>query len=192
MKTVSSIQWDTSTLLVCLCLVSSDALRASEVACSPNGTHFAATIEPGRIIYRNAGDNTVRATFYICHPMAVSFSEDGRLLAAAGGRNGSPAKVKVWRVQDHQLLCEITTRGEGFKVLALSSDGQLIAGASAEGRVEVWRVSDGQALWSRIVSNPMQSMLFSPDSRRLAVQTEKGNQRSFDAGNGRPIPDRAP
>ena len=193
MKPISSIRRQSGMLLACLSLAFAQSLHASAFlgTCSPNGSHFVAVADQGRIDYRNTSDNSLQATFYICHPIAISFSPDGKLLAAAGIRNGSPAKVKVWRVHDHQLLCEIMTGGEAFKVISLSSDGVAIAGVTAEGRIEVWRVSDGRSLWFRNISSPVESIQFSTDSRRLLVQTEKKGTCSFDSGNGRPSPDLA-
>src|SRR5207249_6401668 len=84
----------------------------------------------------------------------------------------------------------IVTTGEGVNALALSADGSLVAGAGSDGRVEVWRVSDGQTQWSRTLSSAAKSIQFSPDSKRLVVRAENGSERQFEAGNGRPVTDR--
>ncbi|MEO8426080.1 MAG: hypothetical protein ABI651_03110 [Verrucomicrobiota bacterium] len=78
-------------VLACSWLASTTILRAAEslVVCSPDGTHTASVCEQGRISYSSANDNARDYTFYICNPQAIAFSEDGKLLAAAGGRDGS-------------------------------------------------------------------------------------------------------
>jgi WD40 repeat protein len=68
-----------------------------------------------------------------------------------------------------------------------TTDGQLIAVASTEGRIDVWRISDGQSQWSRTLSGAAKSIQFSPDSRRLVVLDDNGDKRQFEAGNGRPV-----
>jgi WD40 repeat protein len=181
-------------LAACCWFATLYSINAAEslVVCAPNGSHFAAVTDQGRIQYRTTVDNTTQYTFYICHPQAISFSANGKLLAAAGGRNGSQSKIKVWRIGDHKELCGIVTTGEGVNALALSADGSLVVGASADGRVEVWRVSDGQSQWSRTLASAAKSIRFSPDSRRLLVRAEDGNERHFDAANGRPVSERQP
>jgi WD40 repeat protein len=183
----------TATLLAFWCVKIVCALDAAEslVVWAPNQTHFASAAEQGRIDYHTGINNRGQGTYYLCHPRALSFSEDGSLLAAAGARNGGPAKIKVWRLADHSQLCEIVTAGEGFAAIALSPDGHLIAVANADGRVEVWRVLDGQTQWSRSLSMLAKSIQFSPDSRRLLLRVGNGDKREFDAGNGRPVTERA-
>src|SRR5262249_5184941 len=117
-------------------------------------------------------------------------SPDGKRLAAAGGRNGSRAKIKVWRVGDHEQLCEIITGGDGAIALALSSDGHLGGGAGADGRGGGWGGSEGQTQRSPTLSGALVSVRFSRDSRRLLVRSEDGTESQFDAGNGRPVTDR--
>ena len=187
--TIFLFRWTTAALVACWWLTTANRLDAIEplAVCSPDETHVASVAEQGRIHYRRASDNTVEHTFYICHPQAICFSANGKLLAAAGGANGSRAKIKVWRLSDHQPIGEIIMAGEGVNALALSADGSLVAGATADGRVEVWRVSDGQSQWSRTVVGAAKSIRFSPDSRRLLIRAENGTERQFEAGNGRPV-----
>jgi len=176
-------------MLACCWLATACPLDAAEPLeiRAPDGTHIASVTEHGRIHYRKTTDDTIRHTFYVCHPQAICFSEDGKVLAAAGGRNGSRAKIKAWRIGDHKELCEIITERERFNALALSADGSLVAAASSDGCLAVWRVSDGQSQWSRTLASAATSIQFSPDSKRLFVRAENRSERQFDAGNGRPV-----
>jgi WD40 repeat protein len=189
--TLSLVPLNTVAVLACCWLATVSQLVAAEplTVCAPGGTHLATGAEPGLIHYRQASDYAIQRTFYICHPQAICFSEDGKLLAAAGGRNGSQAKIKVWRIADHLELCQIITAGEGFNALALSSDGNLVVGASSDGRIQVCRVSDGQSQWSRILSSAVRSIRFSSNSKRVLIQAENESDRQFDAGNGRLMTD---
>ena len=189
MKTFSGIRWASSTFLAIFCLTDSGSLRAAEclAVCSPTGTHYVTAVEQGRIEYCAASNGQIQGTFYICHPAAISFSENGQLLVAAGGKNGSPATIKAWRLKDRQQLCEIFTGGAGVKILALSSDGRLVAGASADGRLEVWSVRDGQLQWSRTMSGPVQSIRFLFGTKTLLITSDTGGEHQFDADTGRRV-----
>ena len=192
MKPTSSLlRRNPAALIACCWFATIYSMNAVEslVVCSPNGSHLATAADNGRIQYRTAVDNTTEHTFYICHPQAIAFSVDGSLLAAAGGLNGSRAKIKVWRIGDHKELCGIVTAGQGVNALALSSDGSLVAGVSSDGRLEVWRVSDGQSQWSRTLSSAVRSIRFSSDSKRVLIQAENESARQFGAGNGRLMTD---
>src|SRR5262245_27645707 len=142
--TFFGIPWTDAAFAACVWLAFANGVRAADplIVCSPDKTHFATVAEQGQIRYRDASDKTNQHTFYICHPKAICFSLDGTLLAAAGGRNGSPGKIKVWRISDGKELCVMVAAGQGVKVLALSADATLLAGVGSDGRVEVWRIPD--------------------------------------------------
>jgi len=174
---------------LCLGLVFASGAFAAEplVARSPDGTHTASVGGTGRISYCRTDSNVVVRTFYICHPKAMAFSEDGQLIVAAGGRNGISAKIKVWRIEDHQQFCEIIISGEGARALALSTDGRMVAAASLEGRVEAWSVSDEKLQWSRTLSATVKALRFSADGKKLLAQCADGTERVLAAANGRSL-----
>src|SRR5262245_54394321 len=144
-----------------LLAVQSATVPEALIAYAPDKAHLAQVGgDQGRIQYRRTSNNNLEGTFYICHAQALAFSPDGKLLAAAGGKNGCPAKVKVWRLGDHQQLCEIVTSGDGTRALALSRDGNLIAAICADGRVELWHVSGSESRWVRTTSAGAKSVRF--------------------------------
>src|SRR5262245_51122424 len=83
-------------LIVCCWCATLYSINAAEplVVCAPDGSYFATVADHGRIQYRTDVDNATQHTFYICHPQAICFSANGKLLAAAGGRNGCPSRSK--------------------------------------------------------------------------------------------------
>jgi len=188
MKTkLPTLQQAAGILLACVCLALPNALRAEQflVVCSPDGTHTASVDEHGRILYSDANDPTLKHTFYLCTAQAIVFSDDGKLLAAVGGRNGSQGKIKVWRLSDHKQLCEIVTPGEQARMLALSPDGIYVVTADAEGRVEAWHVPDGKLNWTRTVSSALDSIRFSTDGLKILVKCADGIERMWDVASGR-------
>ena len=190
MKTnLSPLQQAAGILVACSCLAVPNVLRAAQslVVCSPDGTHTASVGEYGRILYSDANDPTLKHTFYLCNAQAIIFSDDGKLLAAVGGRNGSQAKIKVWRLSNHQQLCEIVTSGEQARTLALSPDGIHVVTAEAEGRVEAWHVPDGKRRWTRTVSSALNSIRFSTDGLRILVKCVDGIERMWDVASGRNV-----
>jgi hypothetical protein len=138
----------------------------------------------GRILCRRTSSNTVEQTFYICHAKALAFSEDGGLLAAAGGPNGSPAKLKVWRTSDRRQLCEIMLSDNGASLIAISSDERFVVHAN-QGHVVARRISDGQPQWSRSFPSAARSLRFSADGKTLFVRDVDGINHSLDPASGR-------
>ena len=128
-------------------------------ACSPDGEFFVVVTAEGRITYGRASDGATLRTFYQCHLQAVEFSPDGRLLAAIGARNGDPARIKVWNVDDGKLLCQWKTEGETQVRLYETSTGRELATLSPANLVPI---RGGQAL------------TFSPGGQWLLVARHEG------------------
>ncbi len=127
--------------------------------CSPNGEFFVVVTAEGRITYGRTSDGATLRTFYQCHPQAVEFSPDGRLLASVGASNGSPARIKVWNVDDGKLLCQLKTEGGTPVRLYETSKGRESATLSPP---HLAPISDGKAL------------TFSPDGQWLLAAKHDG------------------
>jgi WD40 repeat protein len=175
-------------LLQGLCLVTAaSCVLASEPLTihSPDGHRIAAADASGRILYRLKGSATVKHTFYTCHLRALAFAENGHFFAAAGGKNGSSAKIKVWRTSDHKQLCEILISSEGARLIAVSPDGRPVVGIKPDDGVAAWRASDGKPQWSGNISSMAKSVRFSADGKLLRVQCEDGSDWIIDSVSGR-------
>jgi WD40 repeat protein len=95
---------------------------------------------------------------------SVAFHPAGSMFAASG-RDG----VRIFRTNDGQLLR--TLEGNQLFALAFSPDGQTLAAGGAEGKVEIWRVSDGASLNRLEVGKWITSLAFSANGEVLAAGT---------------------
>jgi WD40 repeat protein len=109
---------------------------------------------------------------------ALAFSDDGKLLAAGTG-DGS---VYMWQVDSRQFSSEgsqnwfktkqifaASTRMGGIRQLALSPDNQILAAADENGKIAFLSMQDGKLLRQVTEPGPITRLLFSPDSKLLAV-----------------------
>lgn len=152
---------------------------------SQEGCRSATVFGRGEIQYRTAGSDSVERRFYICHPQALAFDQETTLLAAAGGCGSGPSVIKVWRLGDGMQLCSIAAPGQSIKAVTLSLDGTLVLGASSEGRVSAWRVSDGVMQWTRCLASGSDHVKFSANGLELSIQGADGKIQKLDPASGR-------
>jgi len=69
---------------------------------------------------------------------SVAFSPDGKLIASSSMRS-----VKVWQFSSGTLLQKISVSGGWVPSVKFSPDGKYLAATSADGKIEVWQVSNG-------------------------------------------------
>ncbi len=107
----------------------------------------------------------------------LSFSQDGTVLAAAGGGG----IVHLWDVETRELLR--TAEGLGsYGALALSPDGRSIAVGGERSTVRVWSAENG-ALKGKTAGHEgvVQTMAYSPDGKHIAGAGEDGTVRIWSA-----------
>lgn len=187
MKTIRCLSRHPSrTVLLLACLAAALPLQADPpTLVAPDGRHTASVNSQGHIVYREEGNDFAKNIFYACHVQALAFSGDSQLLAAGGGRDGSPRTIKVWRLKDAKQLCEITTHQETIEAVALSNDGLRVVAVSLNGCLKSWRVTDGSIQWTRTFSSPIESIQFNPDRQPLRVRIAKGREVLLDPATGR-------
>ena len=118
-------------------------------------------------------------------------SHDGRVdcvacspasrLVATGAADGS---VRLWNRETGDLIRVLELgdkRPRGVHAMAFSPDGSSIAAGGYDwedlgstGIVEVWRVNDGESLWSKRVDGRVTSLSYSADGKQLAAAAGLG------------------
>ncbi len=136
-------------------------------AWSPDGDRLALGDWDGTIRILRSMDGTVVQTLpgHAEQVQSVAWSPDGTKIAS------SAFSVKVWRVVDRMLLNDLSAAGQWINSLQFSPDGKVLAASSADGKIEVWQISDGQRIAEFPVSTFGDSnvIVFAPDGSFLAV-----------------------
>ena len=104
---------------------------------------------------------TLRHDTYI---WGVAFSPDGQFLVA-GGEGGS---VKVWDIQERQVVAELEADSQYVYSVTFSPDGRTLASAGYDGQIKLWTTSNWSLRGTLENRGTAYSLNFSPDGRVLA------------------------
>ncbi len=125
---------------------------------------------------------------FIAGPAAVrdlSWSRDGKRLAAAGGKDNS---VHLFDVATGKELAAWSGHTDSVRMVAFSPDGNLVASGSRDGTMRLWDPSTGKVRvtlggFARIHSN----LAFAPDSKRLISGGVDSTLHLFDVNTGKEL-----
>ncbi len=106
---------------------------------------------------------------------ALSFSADGRRLAAAGGK----AQVDLWDVTGGRLLRKLDGGGRSIAAVAYKPDGTEVAAGTSLGQVPLFDPTNGErkALDGQFTEKAITSIAYSLDGKRLAFASTDGRTR---------------
>ncbi len=99
----------------------------------------------------------------------VSFSSDGKTIASVS----EEGIIKLWNLQDGKLLktIEAYTKNPVATKVGFSPDNKILAVATADKTVRLWDIANNNQQHTFITGhqNSLNSVLFSPDGRKLAT-----------------------
>jgi WD40 repeat protein len=166
--------------------VQKGALLAADF--SPDGRTLAVSGEGARVRLLDARTleptRTLEGLQGLDFSQAVTFSPDGRLIAA-GGITERGGRVRVWDVRTGapaRVRSEVASPS-----LAFSPDGRLLAAAGIEDYTEVRDVRTGRVVAAPRTGDFVRSVAFSPDGRLLAIGHYGGSARLVSTSSWKPV-----
>jgi WD40 repeat protein/tRNA A-37 threonylcarbamoyl transferase component Bud32 len=149
---------------------------------SPGGEQLAIAQGAGQVSVLEL--STVKRWTFHAHALVwrVLWSPDAlRLLTLPNGENLSP---RLWDPWSGALLRELRTGGRWAYSAAFSPNGEIVATAGTDDRVDLWNAQTGDAQGQPLMGAG-QSVAFSPDGKRMA--TGSSRIRIWDVASGTPI-----
>jgi hypothetical protein len=121
-------------------------------------------------------------------PEHLSFSRNGSLLLAAGGRGGKSGRVVIWDVKTGKRAIEVGNEFDTVLAADITSDHTLVALGGPSRRIKIFNTSDGSELISiKKHTDWITTISFSPDGVLLATGDRNGGLFVWEAATGNPF-----
>ncbi len=125
-------------------------------------------------------------TFPDTSGLAVVFSPDSKILAAAGGIAGQ--EIKLWNVETGDALPSLKGHTNWINSIDFSPDGHILASGSTDKSIRLWDMTTGRLL---MVLNGhtgyINAVAFSPDGRLLASASWDFTVKLWDTATGQEV-----
>ena len=138
---------------------------------SPDGKYLAGSIQGGALL-RDAvtGQEMMKLSAPNHTPRSIAFSPDSRRLAIGGDDTIlRKATVKIWDVENRQVVLTLLGHKDYIQCIAFSPDGRMLASGGLDKTVRLSDVVTGNVLHVlKGHTGDVSSLAFSPDGRTLA------------------------
>jgi WD40 repeat protein len=160
--------------------------RVLRLAISPDGKALAASDTSGGLTVWDAVTGRERLRLPragLDRPGALTFSPDGRLLAAASGW-----RVRLWQTATGKEVGVPDGHNGPVRAVAYSPDGKMVATGISDGAIHIWDSDTANPLrrW-RGHPEDVWALAFAPGGRSLASGGEDGTVRLWDAATGKEV-----
>ncbi len=115
----------------------------------------------------------------------LEFSADGKTLFVASGTPAQLGEVKIFNVENGQLLGDLVSTDDAVFAVALSPDGTKLASGGADRAIRVFEVATGKELLSiEDHADWVMDVAWSPDGTKLASASRDKTAKVFDLKTG--------
>lgn len=173
--------------LVLFCSTASSAAPITAAAFSPDCEQVVVGSQAG-IEVRSWPDLKVtsRLKTDLSHVHDLAFSQDGKVLIAAGGSPAEKGEIEVITWPDGKCIHRITDYKDLVYRVAWSADGSRLAAASADGTARIYSALTGQEV-KRFEghSRPVLAVVFLPDNKTVVSAGVDQTLQVWDAATGK-------
>ncbi|NTW00807.1 MAG: serine/threonine protein kinase [Oscillochloris sp.] len=161
---------------------------AVSLAVSRDRSMVAAGADNGEVAIWDASSQQLLRTLHGLDGTAVAlaFSRNGAQIAAVGNQNAKESQIRAWDVQSGDERMSANSRSF-ITSMDMSAGGDLVATASNDGSLTIWRVADGTAVTTLSVpvdDHWFSSLAFSPDGNLLVTGSAVGTVDFWDPQSG--------
>lgn len=116
----------------------------------------------------------------------VSYSPDGKLLAAGGGFPAQFGEITIWDTATGQIKHRLQGHRDYIYSVAFSPDKRLLASSSYDRLVKIWDIEKGVELKTlKDHTDAVYPVAFSPDGKLLASGAADRTVKVWDVGSGK-------
>lgn len=151
---------------------------------SPDGTHLAVGTDVGVWLYDVPdGKETALFTGYTGHVNALTFSQDGNMLASGGFNNPI---IQIWDLKTKSKLSTLTLTQEPNSLDALTFYGRTLISIDGHDDISYWQIDTGDKLLQSSIDMPYEVVVFSQDGTNLAIADRNGKIHLWDTTTSSP------
>ena len=168
---------------------SAKAASPLDIASSPWAPIIAVAV-PKQVILYNSLDLQISGIlpFPEGTPTTLSFSRNGSILIAGGGRGGKSGLVVGWEVKSGKRVFEIGAEFDAVMAADITSDHSMVALGSPGRRIKIYSTKNGEEIANiKKHTDWVTSLAFSPDGILLATGDRNGGLFVWESNTGNPF-----